>query len=153
MCIKLKNGTRPPTRARHNWTSRVKLNSTLLHFKCGRVYHNIKLKGLHVTKLNESDMISDARLLRQPATNTFMFFADVSKYGANIASRLRGGYYHYIIESEGTGWLVSREFYSRKDVEDFPLGGKTDYNVMWEILNRCYYGVVTEETTGDGNSG
>ena len=153
MCIKLKDGLRPPTRAKHSWTAQPKRNNTLLHFKCGRGYHNIKLKGLHITKLNESDMITDARLLRQPSTNTFMFFADVSKYGASKLSRLRGGYYHYIIESDGEHWIVRREFYSRRRTRACTLLGKTDYNIMWEILNRCYYGLVMKEKARDGNTG
>ena len=151
MCIKVKNGARPNWRAWHKWTSIESLNKTLLHMKCGREYKNINLKGVHISKLNETDIVPNARLLRV-AGERFMFFVDASMYGVTKLSRLRGGYYHYIIDSDGGGFIIQRFFYSKRKVRYLSLDGLLFHNKMWLILNSCFYGGTAEGESGGDNS-
>jgi hypothetical protein len=152
MCLKTKTGRRPPSRDSHKWTSRERFFSTILRFKCGKDYHNIKLKGIHLDKFNPDDIVSHARLLRLSNVNTFQFFVDVSKHGVTPLSRKRGGHYLYIIESDGGDWVVKRHFFSLAETKEAREGQNEFYNIRWAVLNRCWYKVAPEEDSGGGNT-
>ncbi len=152
MCIKTKTGRRPPSRDDHRWTSEKRLFSTILRFKCGRDFYNIKLKGIHLDKFNPIDIISHARLLRITNENKFLFFVDVAKHGVTPLSRKRGGYYLYIIESDGGEWVVRRLFYSLKETKEAREGQNVFYNIRWAVLNRHYFKVAPEEVSTGGDT-
>jgi hypothetical protein len=152
MCIKTRTGRRPPSRDDHRWTSRERFFSTILRFKCGKDYHNIKLKGIHLDKFNPKDIVSHARLLRITNENKFLFFVDVSKHGVTPLSRKRGGYYLYIIESDGGDWVVERQFFSLSETKLAREGQNEFYNIRWAVLNRFYFKVAPEEVSEGGNT-
>jgi hypothetical protein len=103
-------------------------------------------------KFNPDDIVSHARLLRLSNVNTFQFFVDVSKHGVTPLSRKRGGYYLYIIESDGGEWVVERHFFSLAETKEAREGQNEFYNIRWAVLNRCWYKVAPEEDSGGGNT-
>lgn len=161
MKVKFSGGKKPSMRANHNWTSVLKPNrflnklgigSSIFTFKCGYRHYDIKLKGVHVDKLENHLVMDKAHFMRR-AGERFYFLVDLSEHGVNKTSRERGGYYLYTFEKMNNKWRIKRHYYSLKDVEPLKLDGLMFHNVYWRIIRYCYYGEAIEGDNGGDNSG
>lgn len=151
MQVKAEN-KRPNWKAWHKWSSKNTLTGTMFHIKSGRGFKDIHLRGTHVNKGVPDDMIPEARLLKI-AGEHYMFFVDNSVHGVTKLSRLRGGYYHYIVNPTDKGFTVKRKFYSKWRTKLARAGQVEFYNVMWAVLNDCFYKEAIEGANGGDNSG
>jgi hypothetical protein len=152
MCIKINGFKRPTTKARHNWESRAEGNNSIFRLPCKGMYHNIKIKGVNITKTTVDQVMTHARLMRQTG-DKFFLLVDKEVHGVNPLSRLIGGYYFYVIEMDGGEWCIKRHFYSKFKLRKLKLDGLQFYNKFWRVFNSCYYGMATEENVGGDNSG